>query len=181
MLNKDKAILVVVDIQDVLLPKSKDVVDVYLRQAERMIRMVGALEIPVLVTEQNPERLGVTNAGIRDALGDVAAIPKIEFGCLANEAFRTALAESGRMQLLVVGMEAHVCVLQTTLDALAAGYEVYLVSDAIVSSRKKEYKAGMARMQQAGASRVTVEMAIFELLRKAGTPEFKQVLPFIKG
>lgn len=181
MLHKDQAVLVVVDIQDVLLPKDKEVVENYLRQAERMIRMARALEIPVLVTEQYPERLGNTNAGIRDALGDIPAMPKMAFGCMADDGFKAALADTGRKQLLVVGMETHVCVLQTVLEALDAGYEVYLVADAIVSSHKKEYKVAMARMEQAGAQRVTVEMAVFEMLRIAGTPDFKKVLPLIKA
>ncbi len=181
MLRKEDAVMVVVDIQDVLLPKDEKVVAEYLQQAERMIRVVRALDIPILVTEQYPERLGTTNEGIRAALGDVPALPKMAFGCLGDDAFKEALAATGRRQLLVVGMEAHVCVLQTVLEALAADYEVFLVADAIVSSRKREYKAGMARMTQAGAQSVTAEMAIFELLRKAGTPEFKQVLPLIKG
>ena len=181
MLSKDNAVLVVVDIQDVLMPKSPEVVESYLRQASKLIRVARALGLPLLVTEQNPERLGGTNAAILDALGDTPLLPKLEFGCLANEAFLEALEDSGRRQLIIVGMEAHVCVLQTALDALDRGYEVFIVRDAVVSSRKSDYKAGLARMSQEGAVCVSTEMAIFEMLRKAGTPEFKQVLPLIKS
>ncbi|HDP35509.1 MAG TPA: isochorismatase family protein [Candidatus Hydrogenedentes bacterium] len=181
MLNREQTALLVIDIQDILMPKAEAVVKNYLHQAERVVRMARILDLPILVTEQNPERLGSTNAGILDALGQTERMPKMEFGCLANDAFRRALQDTERKQLLIVGMETHVCVLQTGLDALAQGYEVYLVKDAIVSSRKYEYKAGLARLQQAGAHCATAEMAIFELLRKAGTSEFKQLLPVIKG
>ncbi|MCK5861597.1 MAG: isochorismatase family protein [Candidatus Hydrogenedentes bacterium] len=181
MLLQDQAILIVLDIQDIFMPKSDKVVEKYLRQATRIIKAAQTLKIPTLVTEQYPERFGATNTGIKELLGDTIRMPKIEFGCLANDTFKAVLAETGRKQILITGMEAHICILQTTLDALDDGYEVYLLQDAIVSSRKEEYKAGMARMQQAGAICVTVEMAIFELLRQAGTPEFKKLLPLIKA
>lgn len=181
MLYQEQTVLIVLDIQDIFMPKNDEVVDKYLRQATRMIKAAQLLDIPLLVTEQYPERFGPTNAAVQETLGDVVRMPKIEFGCLANDAFRAVLAATGRKQILITGMEAHICILQTALDALAEGYEVYLLKDAIVSSRKEEYKAGMARMQQAGAIGVTVEMVIFELMRKAGTPEFKKMLPLIKA
>lgn len=181
MLNKDNAALVVIDIQDVLMPACEKVTASYLEQSLRMIQVVKALELPVLVTEQYPERLGETNRLILDALGSIPRLPKIEFSCFANDAFREAAAQTGRKQLLLIGMETHVCVMQTALEGLEQGYEVFIARDAIVSSREYDYKAGLSRMIQAGVTALTVEMAIFELLRKAGTPEFKRVLPIIKG
>lgn len=181
MLLKDDVVLAVIDIQDVLMPKAPDVATGYLAQAAKLIRVMHALEIPVLVTEQNPERLGVTNSGIIEALGDVPRLPKMEFGCLANDAFRETLEETGRNQLVIVGMETHVCVMQTALEALELGHEVFIVRDAVVSARKSDYDAGLERMRQEGALLVSTEMVIFELLRKAGTPEFKKVLPLIKS
>lgn len=181
MLNKKDAVLVVVDIQDILMPKSVEVVEEYLGRSVKLIRVARMLEMPVLVTEQYPERLGSTNDRVLDALGDVPRLPKLEFGCLANDAFKAALEATGRRQLLLIGMETHVCVNQTALEALELGYEVYIVRDAIVSGEKAEYKAGLARMKQAGAVPVTTDMAIFELLRKAGTPEFKAALPLLKN
>jgi nicotinamidase-related amidase len=181
MLLPDQAVLVVLDIQDIFMPQDGDVVQKYLKQAVKIIKAAQIFNIPILVTEQYPERFGPTNAVILEALGDIARMPKIEFGCLANDAFREVLAETGRKQILITGMEAHICVLQTTLDALTNGYDVYLLKDAIVASRKAEYKAGMERMQRAGATGGTVEMAIFEMMRQAGTPEFKKMLPLIKA
>jgi nicotinamidase-related amidase len=181
MLNKDRAILVVVDIQDVLLPKSTEVAASYLRLSEKLIRVARTLNIPVVATEQYPERLGHTNTAILEALGNTPVLSKLEFGCLANQGFRETLENSGRRQLIIIGMETHVCVMQTALEAIGQGYEIYIVRDAVVSARKTDYKAGLARMAQAGAVCVSTEMAIFELLRQAGTPEFKQVLPLIKS
>lgn len=181
MLVKENVVLVVIDIQDVLMPKAPDVVSGYISRAGKLVRVARALDIPVLVTEQYPERLGGTNAEILDALGDVPRLPKREFGCMANSAFREALEHTGKRQLLIVGMETHVCVMQTALDALAEGHEAFVVRDAVVSARKDDYLAGLDRLQHEGAVLVSTEMAIFELLRVSGTPEFKKVLPLIKA
>lgn len=181
MLAKDRAVLIVVDIQDVLMPKSPEIVYSYLEQSIKCIRACRILGIPILVTEQYPERLGTSNTKILETLGDVPRYPKTEFGCLANAAFYEALIRTRRDQLLLIGMETHVCILQTALEALEHRYEVFLVRDAVVSSRKAEYKAGLARMVQAGVIPVSTEMVIFELLRRAGTEDFKALLPIIKG
>lgn len=181
MLLKENAILVVVDIQDILMPKDKEVVDSYLRNAKKMILAAKALTIPVLVTEQNPERLGTTNAEILAALGETPRISKIEFGCLANLHFYETLCQLQRRELIIIGMETHVCVMQTALQAIEQGFDAYIVCDAVVSARKGDYKAGLARMQQEGVRLACTEMVIFEWLRKAGTPEFKSILPLIKS
>ncbi len=180
MLNRENAVLVVIDIQEVLLPKSEEVAAAYLDNAVKLIRAAKVLGLPILVTEQNPTRLGGTHPAVLPELEGVDRIPKMEFGCMGNDAFRAALGESARNQLLIIGMEAHVCVCQTALAALEAGYEAYVVSDAVVSTSKREYKAGMRRMEGAGAVPVSTQMAIFELLERAGTPEFKAMLPLLK-
>jgi nicotinamidase-related amidase len=180
MLDRKECALVVVDIQDVLMPKSEEVVAQYLSRLIKLIHAARTLDMPILVTEQNPERLGGTTARVVEALGDVPRLPKMEFGCLANEAFRQALEATEREQLLVVGMETHVCVLQTALQAVLDSYDVYIARDAVVSSRKSEYKAALERMRQEDVYVVTTDMAIFELLGAAGTPEFKKMLPLIK-
>lgn len=181
MLMKENSVLVVIDIQNILMPKAQEVAAAYVAQCAKLIRVARALEIPVLVTEQNPDRLGGTSEEILEALGEMLRLPKLEFGCLANAAFREALEATGRNQVLIIGMETHVCVMQTALEALAQGYEVFVVRDAVVSSRKSDFKAGINRMRQEGVVCVSTEMVIFEWLRKAGTPEFKRVLPLIKA
>ncbi|NLN92431.1 MAG: hydrolase [Candidatus Hydrogenedens sp.] len=180
MLRKENTVLLVIDIQDVLMPENEKVSRNYLKQCSRLIRVMQALEVPILVTEQYPDRLGATNEELLSLLGDTPRQPKIEFSCLANTAFREALEKTGRKQLLIIGMETHICVMQTALEALDEGYEVYVVRDAVVSTREREYKAGLERLARGGAEITTTEMSIFELLRQGGTPEFKKVLPLIK-
>jgi len=180
MLRRDAAALVVIDIQEVLLPKDPVVVDRYLARCILMIRAARTLGLPVLVTEQNPERLGGTHPRIAPEIEGIPRIAKMEFGCFGNDRFAGEIAQTARRQLLLVGMETHVCVCQTALAGLEAGYEIYPVRDAIVSSTREGYKAGMERMILEGARPVTAHMAIFELLGRAGTPEFKTLLPLLK-
>ncbi len=180
MLKLDEAVLVVVDIQDKLMPKDPEVVASMLACSKKLVQAAGILGMPILAAEQNPERLGESNAEILEVLGETPRFGKMEFGCLDNVAFREALEAAGRRQLLIIGMETHVCVLQTALTAAEAGYEVFVVRDAVMSMAKAEYKAGLARMAQGGVQLVSTLMAIFELLGKAGTPEFKAMLPLLK-
>jgi nicotinamidase-related amidase len=179
MLDRVSTVLVVIDIQERLLPKI-DAGEAVARRAVTLIQFARELELPILCTEQYPKGLGPTVEPVREALGDVAPIEKTSFGCMGDDAFVQALDAIGRNQLLVTGIEAHVCVMQTVLPALAAGREVYVPRDAVGSRKASDYSAGLARMEKAGAALVTTEMAMFEVLREAGTPEFKRVLPLIK-
>ena len=182
MLHREQAALIVIDIQDIIMPKTSSVADNYLNEVGRIIQVAHTLELPILATEQYPEKFGSTNTQIIEHLGEnIHPIPKLSFSCFGSPEFRTALEATGRKQLLVVGMETHICVMQTVLDAMNEGYEAFAVRDAIVSRKKREYATGLKRMARNGAQVVTTQMAIFELLREAGTPEFKQLLPLLKG
>lgn len=181
MLMDDQAALVVVDFQDKLMPDKQDVVAAFLDNAVKLVTVAKRIGLPVLVTEQYPERLGGTTPRVAEALGaDVPRIGKTEFSCHANAAFRDALDACGRRQCIVMGMETHICVMQTSLGLLEAGYEPFVVQDAAVAMKKSEHKAGLDRLRQAGVPLVTTQMAIFELLRAAGTPKFKDLLPLLK-
>jgi nicotinamidase-related amidase len=180
MLEIDKTALIVIDIQDKLMPNALDRRETLIARTVKLIQCARALGIPVLVTEQNPQRLGGTNARVAETLEGVARLAKIEFGCMGNEAFRDALAASGRPQLLLAGMETHICVMQTALGAREAGYEVFVARDAVASMDAEEKEAGLDRMARAGVTLCTVQMAIFEWLRAAGTPEFRSLLPYLK-
>jgi nicotinamidase-related amidase len=180
LLDREQTVLAVIDIQQVLLPKDAEVTEAYLANAAKMIRAARILGLPVLVTEQYPERLGGTTDRIAAEIEGLPRLPKTEFGCMANEGFRGALAALERRQLLLVGMEAHVCVCQTALAALEQNFEVFVAADAVSSTTAAEYRFGIDRMARAGAAMVSVQMAIFELLRVSGTPEFKAMLPLLK-
>ena len=180
LISREEAALLVVDFQDSLLEKIKGAGTI-LDQSVRLIRIARELGLPSVLTEQYPKGLGKTTARIKDELPDVAALEKVSFGCFGAAGFEERLKGLGRGQLVVIGIEAHVCVLQTVLPALERGYQVFVVRDAIGSRAREDCKAGLSRMQFQGAQVVTAEMAIFELLGAAGTPEFKRVLPLLKG
>jgi nicotinamidase-related amidase len=132
--------------------------------------------VPVVVTEQYPKGLGKTVAEVADALpGDVEPIDKVVFSAPEAEGFDL----NGRDQAVICGIEAHVCVNQTTLDLLASGVDVHVASDAVGSRFDSNKQVGLARMERAGAVITSVETALFELVGRAGTDEFKQVQKLI--
>jgi len=179
MLTRENVALVVIDFQDGLLPKIPTA-EAIMGQAIKLIRFARELGLPILWTEQYPKGLGVTNERVAKELEGVVPMAKVSFGCFGAPEFAASVAGLGRTQLLVTGIETHVCVMQTVLRARALGYEVFVPNDAVGSRFENDYRMGLARMQAHGAEIVTTEMAMFEILRAAGTPEFKKVLPLIK-
>lgn len=179
MLERDNVAVLIVDFQDKLLTKIFNA-GAILPQAIKLIRFARTLDLPLLVSEQYPKGLGPTNEAVARELGAVDRLEKTSFGCLGDQGFAEALAGIGRRQLLVTGIETHVCVLQTVLGALDEGFQVFVAQDAVGSRRDTDHNAGLARMAKAGSELVTVEMAIFEILRDAATAEFKQILPLLK-
>lgn len=180
MLQADTAAVVAIDIQEKLMPTIQRAERMVERSA-RLLRFAREIQIPVLWTEQYRKGLGPTIPAVAEALAGLHPIEKTAFGCMAHAPFQQALAGLGRRQLVLTGIEGHICVMQTAVGALAEGYEVFVVRDAIGSSSDEELAAGVARMEKAGATIVTTQMAMFELLREAGTPEFKRVLPLLKS
>ena len=179
MMKREELILLVIDYQDALLakiPVSEDIV----AHGATLAQFARSLEIPILWTEQYPKGLGKTEARISALLAGCPVIEKVSFDCFGTPGFKEALEKTGRKQVLVAGVETHVCVMQTVLSARALGYEVFVARDAVGSRTKGDYKAGISRMQAHGAEIVTTEMAIFETLRVAGTPDFKKILPLVK-
>ncbi len=146
-----------------------------------LISGAKALGVPILVTEQLPQKLGPTVLPLQEVLGEAyRPIVKAEFSAFANETFRRAFAQTGRTQLLLCGIETHVCVLQTTLDALALGYEVFLAEDAVTSRFEFLWRSGVQSCVEAGAVRLTAEAALFELVGTADHPQFRTVQTLIK-
>jgi nicotinamidase-related amidase len=179
LMDRNGSVLVVIDLQERLLaeiPAREAVV----AQSVRLMRVARELEVPVLATEQYPKGLGPSVAAVKDLLGDDAPVEKLSFGCMGEPRFAEALEKSGRKQVVVVGAETQVCVLQTALSALAKGYEVFVVADAVASRKEEQHRMALERMRAEGVNVVSAEMAIFEWLGCAGTAEFKRVLPLIK-
>jgi nicotinamidase-related amidase len=180
-LNLNEAILVVVDVQEKFMP--------VLFEPQRLISacqlLIGGAKIlglPILVTEQLPEKLGPTVTELREVLGsDYRPIIKAEFSAFANESFRRTFAATERTQLILCGIEAHVCIRQTTLDALALGYEVFLVEDAVSSRYEFLYRSGVQSCVEAGAKRTNAEAVLFELMATAEHPQFREVQNLVKS
>ena len=140
------------------------------------------LGLPILVTEQLPKKLGPTVTELREVLGsDYRPIVKAEFSAFANESFRRTFAATGRTQLILCGIEAHVCIRQTTLDALDLGYDVFLVEDAISSRYEFLYRSGVQSCVEAGAKRINAEAVMFELMATAEHPQFREVQNLVKS
>ncbi|HVR84714.1 MAG TPA: isochorismatase family protein [Planctomycetota bacterium] len=179
LLRRDQAVLVLVDVQERLHAemRRRDEVGVQLVKLAEAARI---LQVPVLVTEHAAKAFGPTIEPVRAALESVAPLAKMVFSCFGSEGFRSKLESLGRKQVVLAGYETHVCVCQTALDARAAGYQVHLVRDASASRTDVDYGVGVEKMAGAGVVPATAETVIFELLEKAGTEEFRALLPIIK-
>lgn len=179
LINAAESCLLVVDIQERLLPAVAEPGTVVANTAV-LLKSAETLGIPVLASEQYPKGIGHTVAEVAALLPAGVVVEKLHFSCLADEAFSRRLAGLGRRQAVVVGLEAHVCVLQTAEGLLAAGHDVFVVADAVASRRPANHAAAMRRLEGAGARIVTTEMVVFEWLAQAGTPAFRALSRLIK-
>ncbi len=180
MLTIDNTTLVVIDVQGRLAEIMYDKENLF-ANLERIIKGVQVLNIPIIWTEQVPEKLGPTLPQFSKLLVQGSnPIPKSSFSCCRVASFTDALKSGGRQQILLTGIEAHVCVYQTTLDLLADGYEVQIITDAVSSRTPENRHIALTRMKDAGAVLTSTEMALFELLRVAEGPQFKQIAKIVK-
>ncbi|MFK5926418.1 MAG: hydrolase [Desulfuromusa sp.] len=179
-LNSEKAALVIIDVQEKLAPAmNQDLYGQLILHVNLLIEGFKALDLPIIATEQYSKGLGHTVTELNGAT-DQHRIEKIAFSCCGEENFITALEKSGAKQVLVVGMETHVCVLQTVLDLLDRGYNVHLVGDAVCSRFKGDYDNAISTAAQAGAVITTTETALFQLVKVAGTDAFKVVSKLVR-
>jgi nicotinamidase-related amidase len=179
LLRKDDALLLIIDIQTKLLKVIFEK-ERLVSACTKLIQAARLLEVPMVMTEQYPKGMGPTDPQIMEILEDVAAIEKLSFSCCGAEDFSQKIAGLGRKQIVIIGIEAHVCVLQTVHDLLHQGYSVYVPYDAVSSRKKDDYANALDRMRQAGAVIGSAESAVFELVERAGTPLFKSVSKLIK-
>ena len=179
MLAVENTVLVVVDVQGKLSHLMYEKEKLF-ENLQKIITGARILEIPVVLTEQNPEGLGRTIPEVADLLPDVQPIPKFSFSCCGEKRFIEELEALKRKQVLIVGIESHVCVYQTAMDLLGAGYEVQVVADAVSSRTAENRELGLEKMKSEGAELTGVEMALFELLRVAEGAKFKGILKVVK-
>jgi len=179
MLKMENAVLVVVDVQGKLATLMHNKEE-FFSNVVKMIKGAKTLEIPIIWNEQLPDKLGDTIPEIKDALADMLPLVKNSFSCCGNGDFMKQLKAVNRRQVILVGMETHVCVYQTALDLLEGGYEVHLVADAVSSRTLDNKNTGIDAMRNMGAKITCVEMALFEMLRVAEGDMFKQTIKIVK-
>jgi isochorismate hydrolase len=180
-IQREKAVLVVVDVQDVLMKKmNQGVAENVVRNIRIFLAFAKKMAIPVLITEQYPKGLGPTVPEIKMDLGLALPIKKVSFSCCGVGTFNEKLNQTGRRQVILTGIETHVCVLQTADDLIRAGYEVHAVADAICSRRKLDWETGLRWMEKKGAMISTTEIIAFQLLKEAGTEEFRASSKWLK-
>ncbi len=179
-LDAEKAVLVVIDIQERLVTAMPQ--DVYQRMRETVAMLIngaGLLGIPVVTTEQYPQGIGHTVPQLAEACKGTV-VEKVSFGCCGEPNFMAALKKLGRTQVILTGMETHVCVYQTVIGLLEDGYHVHLVRDAICSRGKTDFQAGVAMASQAGAVVTTAETVLFQMMQKSTHAQFRAVSKLIK-
>jgi len=179
-LSRERAALAVIDMQEAFRSVIPDFGEVASRIA-KAVKGARLLEVPIIVTEQYPKGLKHTAEEILPHLPtESRAIEKLCFSSCGADAFQAQLAERQTKQVIVCGIEAHICVAQTVLDLLADDYEVFLLVDCITSRKRGSKEVALARLTQAGAIPSNLEMALFEMMRTADSPQFKAVQSLIK-
>jgi len=180
-LQPERAALIVIDIQEKLLPPIFQK-EQLVRNSQLLIRLAGILKLPTLLTTQYSKGLGNTVTDIASLLTDTAPIEKQIFSCFGSEVFCSTLKRlpGTRNTVILCGMESHICVAQTALAALREGYLVHVASDAVSSRTEWNRNIGLERMRTAGAVISSTEMIIYEALKSSGTSEFKAMLQYLK-
>lgn len=175
LINKDTSCLVIIDVQERLAPAANEprkIID----GCARLLKGAEIMCVPAVITEQYPKGLGASMFDIRDAAAQgTPFVAKTELSALRNPDFAQTFKSLNKKQVVIAGVEEHVCVLQTAVELKEAGYDVFVVTDASGSRAPESEAAAERRLLHEGISLVTVEMVLFEWLRKAGTPEFKEI------
>jgi len=175
----ENSVLVVVDVQEKLTSVMHEKERLRL-ELGKLIKGIKVLEVPIILTEQNPRGLGITIAEVKALLPDLEPIYKMAFSCLGEEGLPKRLKDLGRKQIILTGIETHVCVYQTAMDLIDAGYDVQVVSDCVSSRTPENKKLALKKMREAGIVITSTEIILFELLKTADSPKFREIASIIK-
>jgi len=178
-LNQKQTLLVIVDVQEKLAPLMVDN-DQLINNLSKIIQGVQCLDIPIIHTEQYPEGLGHTVGALQKLIGNQSPIEKNSFSCCQVDKFIKAIETQERSQLLLAGIEAHICVYQTALDLIDRGYQVHLLTDCIASRTPANLNLARQRLSVSGVQLTGLEMALFELLGSSQVNGFKTISKLIK-
>ncbi|MCK5023911.1 MAG: hydrolase [Candidatus Aenigmarchaeota archaeon] len=177
--KREKSCLVVIDVQEKFRPVIHEF-DEVVENISKLVKSFQILKVPVIVTEQNPEKLGKTVPEISEVIENNESINKMHFSCCGEKTFSDKIKASGAKDIILCGVETHVCVLKTALDLLKDDYNVYVVCDAVSSRKKFDTKIAIKRLRQSGVFLNTVESIIFQLMDSAGTDEFREIIRVVK-
>jgi len=179
MLKPEQTLFVLVDVQGKLAQIMYER-DALFDNLLKLVKGIRVLNIPIVWMEQNPEKMGATIPELAELLQDLCPMPKMSFGACGDGTIMDVIESSGRKQILVAGIEAHVCVYQTARGLHDQGYDVEVVSDAVSSRTATNRDGALRRLQQCGVSLTTVEMALFELLGTAEHAAFRDFLKIVR-
>jgi len=179
MLEVENTALVVIDVQEKFYRVMNEK-ESLLENLQKLIKGILVLNIPIIRTEQYPKGLGLTLLEISSLMPEIKPVSKVTFSCCGDENFLKELKKVNLKQMIVCGIESHVCVYQTVVDLLEAGYEVQVVADAVSSRTGENKETGLERMKAEGAKLTCTEMALFELLKVAGGDVFKEISKIVK-
>lgn len=179
IIDKNRSILLVIDVQERLAP-SMAAPDAIIRNCGILMKGAARMGVPVVVSQQYPKGLGATVPELAKLAPPGAFYDKLHFSCMADTTIAAQIEAQSRDQIVVSGIEAHICVLQTALGLIEHGFGVFVVGDAVGSRRDADRDAALRRMTQVGATVVSTEMVLFEWLEQAGTPEFKELQALVK-
>jgi nicotinamidase-related amidase len=179
MFNRTNTALIIIDIQGNLAQAMYDKENLFTNNV-KLIKGIKALDIPIILTEQIPQKLGKTLPVISQELEGIEPIAKENFSCWDDQNFIKQLKALSRKHIVLSGIECHVCVYQTALDLISNGYNVHLVSDAVSSRTPENRQIGIDAMKSAGAHITSTEMVLFELLRTAADPRAKELFKIVK-
>ncbi len=181
MLDKENTALLIIDIQERLVAAIKDKVgEAVVNNCQHLIEISKMLNMPITLTEQYPKGLGQTVNEIKNSLPEYKPIEKLAFNCCYEPNFINEIKKLNKKTIILTGIETHICVLQTCMGLLKEGYNVHVVRDAVCSRTKENWQAGVEFMRDAGAVVTCTEIVLFQLLKVAGTEEFKAISKRIK-
>ncbi len=180
-IDSNDSILLVIDIQErlhaAMNPEIQKLVE---KNTDILIKTAAAFNMPVVVSEQYRKGLGQTIPALHENLQNADNVEKLSFDCMKEAELKESLVSKNRKTVIITGMEAHICVMQTALSLIESGFKVVIASDAVCSRRKHDWKISLKAMQAAGAYVYPSESISFMIIEKAGTPEFKQLSPLFK-
>ena len=179
ILSRERALFLVIDFQQKLLAAIKES-ESLLQNCVKLIRFAKIFGLPIIWTEQYPKGLGYTDDSVKSELDHLKPVEKLSFSCFGEPGFVQLLSGYPTTQLIICGIETHICVEQTALDAIEAGYQTHVVSDACGSRKGSDHDLGLHKMAQAGAILTSAEMAMYEIITRSDAKEFREVLKIVK-